>query len=146
MWMSLNLTNEKSALVQVMAWCHQSTSHYLSQCWPRSLLVHIILFTVNNACFLHKAGLLQGIYLCIVLVPMTLDSFTVSLHRSNSRKFALLVGWEHKSTTSNFVTPTALSCINNSWRSTTLPAADSASSNQTLPFQNEHEWVLEKLR
>ena len=34
----------------------------------------------------------------------------------------------------------------NSWRSTTLPAADSASSNQTFPFQNEHEWVLEKLR
>ena len=26
----------KSALVQVMAWCHQATSHYLSQCWPRS--------------------------------------------------------------------------------------------------------------
>ena len=21
-----------------MAWCHQATSHYLSQCWPRSLL------------------------------------------------------------------------------------------------------------
>ena len=26
----------KSTLVQVMAWC-QATSHYLSQCWPRSL-------------------------------------------------------------------------------------------------------------
>ena len=25
----------KSALIQVMAWCHQTTSHYLSQCWPR---------------------------------------------------------------------------------------------------------------
>ena len=22
---------------QVMAWCHQATSHYLSQCWPRSM-------------------------------------------------------------------------------------------------------------
>ena len=52
----------------------------------------------------------------------------------------------HKSTTPKFVTPTALSCIDNSWRSTTLPAADLASSNQTLPFQNEHEWVLEKFR
>ena len=52
----------------------------------------------------------------------------------------------HRSITSKFVTPTAPSCIDNSWRSTTLPAADSASSNQTLPFQNEHEWVLEKLR
>ena len=37
-WMSQNLTNEKSTLVQVMVWCRQATSHYLSQCWPRSML------------------------------------------------------------------------------------------------------------
>ena len=36
-WMSLDLTVDKSALVQVMAWCRQATSHYLSQCWPWSL-------------------------------------------------------------------------------------------------------------
>ena len=24
-----------STLVEVMAWCHQAPSHYLSQCWPR---------------------------------------------------------------------------------------------------------------
>ena len=36
-WMSLDLTDDKSILVQVMAWCRQATSHYLSQCWPRSL-------------------------------------------------------------------------------------------------------------
>ena len=35
--MSLDLTDDKSTLVQVMAWCRQATSHYLSQCWPRSL-------------------------------------------------------------------------------------------------------------
>ena len=35
--MSLDFT-DKSTLVQVMAWCHQATSHYLSQCWPRSML------------------------------------------------------------------------------------------------------------
>ena len=28
------VTDDKSALVQIMAWCHQATSHYLSQCWP----------------------------------------------------------------------------------------------------------------
>ena len=27
----------KLTLIQVMAWCHQATSHYLSQCWPRSI-------------------------------------------------------------------------------------------------------------
>ena len=36
-WMSLNLPNDKSTLDQVMAWCRQATSHYLSQCWPRSM-------------------------------------------------------------------------------------------------------------
>ena len=37
-WMPLDLTDDKSTLVQVMAWCHQATSHYLNQCWPRSVL------------------------------------------------------------------------------------------------------------
>ena len=35
-WMPQDLIDDKSALVQVMAWCRQATSHYLSQCWPRS--------------------------------------------------------------------------------------------------------------
>ena len=30
-------TDNKSSLIEVMAWCHQATSHCLSQCWPRSL-------------------------------------------------------------------------------------------------------------
>ena len=34
---SMNFTDNKSTLVQVMAWCRQATSHYLSQCWPRSM-------------------------------------------------------------------------------------------------------------
>ena len=36
--MSLDFTDDQSTLVQVMAWCRQATSHYLSQCWPWSLL------------------------------------------------------------------------------------------------------------
>ena len=35
--MSLDFTDDRSTLVQVMAWCRQATSHYLSQCWSRSL-------------------------------------------------------------------------------------------------------------
>ena len=35
-WMSMDLTDDKSTLVQVMVWCRQATSHYLNQCWPRS--------------------------------------------------------------------------------------------------------------
>ena len=37
-WMSLNFTDDQSTtLVQVLAWCCQTTIHNLSQCWPRSL-------------------------------------------------------------------------------------------------------------
>ena len=36
-WMPLDLTDDKSILVQVMAWCRQATRHYPSQCWPRSI-------------------------------------------------------------------------------------------------------------
>ena len=36
-WMSLNLKDDKSTLVQVMAWCRKATNHYLHQCWPRSM-------------------------------------------------------------------------------------------------------------
>ena len=35
--MSLDLNDDKSTLVQVMAWWRQASSHYLSQCWPSSL-------------------------------------------------------------------------------------------------------------
>ena len=37
-WMPLELTDDKSTLVEVMAWCRQATSHYLSQCWLSPLL------------------------------------------------------------------------------------------------------------
>ena len=36
------LTDHLSTLVQVMAWCRQATSHYLSQCWPTSMLPYDI--------------------------------------------------------------------------------------------------------
>ena len=35
--MSLDITDDESTLVVVMAWCRQATSHYLSQCWPSSM-------------------------------------------------------------------------------------------------------------
>ena len=34
---ALDLTDDKSTLVQAMAWCRQATSHYLNQCWPKSM-------------------------------------------------------------------------------------------------------------
>ena len=36
-WTPLDFSDDKSTLVQVMAWCRQATSHCMNQCWPRSL-------------------------------------------------------------------------------------------------------------
>ena len=36
-WMLLDLIEDKSTLVQVITWSPQATSHYLSQCWSRSM-------------------------------------------------------------------------------------------------------------
>ena len=54
--MSLDLTDDKSTLVQVMAWCRQATSHYLSQCWPRPLSPYGITrpWWVNEPCQIMK--------------------------------------------------------------------------------------------
>ena len=41
-WMSLDFTDDQITLVQVMARCRQATSHYLSQCWPRSLSLYCV--------------------------------------------------------------------------------------------------------
>ena len=38
--MPQDLTDDESTLVQVMAWCHQATSHCLSQCGPRFRLAY----------------------------------------------------------------------------------------------------------
>ena len=36
-WTSLDLSDDETTLSLVMACCFQATSHYLSQCWSRSL-------------------------------------------------------------------------------------------------------------
>ena len=35
--MPQDFTDDKSTLAQVTTWCRQATSHYLGQCWPRSV-------------------------------------------------------------------------------------------------------------
>ena len=40
-WMPHDLTDDNSELVQVMAWCHQAPSHYLSWCWTSSMSIDL---------------------------------------------------------------------------------------------------------
>ena len=55
---SLELSGDKSTLFQVMACCHQATSHDLSQCWPRSMSPYGITGPqwVNSAWHVGKYG------------------------------------------------------------------------------------------
>ena len=63
-WMPMDLTDGKSTLVQVMAWCRQATSHYLSHCWPRSRhmasLGHNGLCTRDNALNYFRINVLMN--------------------------------------------------------------------------------------
>ena len=45
-WMSHDFTDHYSTLFQAMTCCHQATSHYLSQCWPRSMSPYGVQLTV----------------------------------------------------------------------------------------------------
>ena len=50
MWIPQDLTDDKWTLASVMAWCHQATSHYLSQRGPRALIQYkdVILRSMTN--------------------------------------------------------------------------------------------------
>ena len=60
--MTQDSTDDKSTLVQVMAWCRQATSHYLSQCWPGSVTPYDITRPqrVNCHCILHMPLSIAG--------------------------------------------------------------------------------------
>ena len=61
-WMLLDFTDDQSTLVKVMAWCRQATSHYLSQCWPRSLSPYgITRLQWVNWCFHYSLTVLSVI-------------------------------------------------------------------------------------
>ena len=48
------LVTDMSTVVQVMAWCHQTPSHYLNQCWPRSSLPYGVTRPQLVKCLCHQ--------------------------------------------------------------------------------------------
>ena len=88
--MSLDLTDEKSTLVQVMAWCRQAPSHYLSQCWPRSMSPYDVTrpqwVNVLTKQLLHGSGLL-----CL---PAHIHVKLQATHAAVVRRSQRLVGHE----------------------------------------------------
>ena len=61
--MPLDLTDDMSTLVQVMAWFHQAASHYLSQCWPRSLSPHGVTKPLWVKIKHHCSSKISGVYM-----------------------------------------------------------------------------------
>ena len=66
-------TDDKSTLVHVMAWCHQATSHYLNQCWPRSPMPYGVTRPqwVNHSEFLMLEPVYSRQIKSIPWLPMT---------------------------------------------------------------------------
>ena len=67
--MPQDITDDKSTLVQVMAWCRQATSHYLNQCWPRSAMPYGITGPQwGNSSFPEQNGhFTHNIFQCIFM-------------------------------------------------------------------------------
>ena len=109
-----------STLVKAMAWCRQATSHYLSQCWPRSLAPYGV--TRRQWVNLDIANhLLLVVWICPGngLVPTRQQGFNrthgdkveachlVSSHHNNNKQ---KTGWEmHRSKSVGM-------CINSNWK------------------------------
>ena len=75
--MPQNPSDDKSTLVQVMAWCRQAASHYLSQCCPRSLLPYGVTrpqwvnsVWPHNIMWWHRSGsTLTKFMACCLMAP-----------------------------------------------------------------------------
>ena len=85
-WMSPDLTDDKSTLVQVMAWCRQATSHYMNQCWPISVSSYAV--TKPQRVNIKRRQHRQDIYIYTDLIHLfiqclILQSISVNLPKLN---------------------------------------------------------------
>ena len=76
-WMPWNFADDKSTLVQVMAWCRQAPSHYLSQYWSGSMSPYGVIglqwFIPSTGMFLWEIIFTFPVpFLCIPVQNLTL--------------------------------------------------------------------------
>ena len=81
-WMLPN--PDMSTLVQVMAWCQQATSHFMNQCWPRSLLPYCVIrsqwFNGCNAIYIYIYLLFKSVlWLLVAWRPFGSRAFILTL-------------------------------------------------------------------
>ena len=88
--MPQNVSNEKSTLVQVMAWYRQATSHYLSHCWLKSMMLYGITRPqwVKLRCILCQAAMHCELMWPLEIPTAFSEAIDSSLHSPNARQFA----------------------------------------------------------
>ena len=99
-WMSQDLTDDKSTLIQLKAWCCQATSHHLNQCWPRSPTPYGVtsyhnelhLTTLDGCCFIKWYSKTDG-YRILIDILIYNDSISVEPRHKRPKPF----GW-HRAT------------------------------------------------
>ena len=103
--MPQDFTVDESTLVQVMAWCHQATSHYLGQCWPRSILPYGVtrLQWVNSVVKSVTGTILYNMYHIAAIFCGFMFSGQVTPYAgllANSEAFLIMVDsnelWNHR--------------------------------------------------
>ena len=101
--MSLGFTDDKSALVQVMAWCRQATRHNLNQCWPRfkppsgitrPQWVWILVLAVDKPCvnFLGRIMHASWTIWTILIVPSPSQGYITS-HKAGYFVYCYMPGY-----------------------------------------------------
>ena len=99
-WMLRDLTDDRSALVQVMAWCHQATSHFLGQCWPRFLWPYSVTRPGwVKILFTHKLCLVQiiqcqGVVIILMPIMLYLCCLLALVLQGNICKYKKITSWE----------------------------------------------------
>ena len=105
-----------SILVQVMAWCRQATSHYLSKCWPWSLSQYGVIrpqWLKKNKYYFHDRMYISNPFWGIACTDDILIVCTVTYHeRTHILKwhyFVISMGWCH---INSYPLELRLSCTN----------------------------------
>ena len=104
-WMPQDLTDDKSTLVQVMAWCHQTTCHYLSQCWLSSLSPYGIARPqwINSSVAGRYGRNSKSIIFKVTLLNSSLKSPLRECHKTTNVRLTLIqvMAWCRQGTSHN---------------------------------------------
>ena len=80
-WIPQNLMYEKSALVLVMAWCHQAASHYLNQYCP-TLCCHVASLGANGLTknYDHNKTKLSSMIAYFMVYDICINTYTLYIN------------------------------------------------------------------